>query len=62
MKAKEFTNGVAMLELKQERGGLPWEIQDLLDNPPTSALATKLVLLGFGKERKNAEKASPLVC
>ena len=56
VKAKVFTNGVAMLELKQERGELPPNIQDLLDNPPTSALAMIKVQLGFGKERKKAEK------
>ena len=57
VKAKEFTNGIAMLELKQKSGRLPPEIQDLLDKPPTSALAMIKVRLGFGKERKKAEKA-----
>ena len=61
--AKVRTNGMALLELKQEleeRGGaLPSEIQDLLDKPPTSALAMIKVQLGFGKGRKKAEKTTP---
>ena len=52
-----------MLELKQEleeRGAaLPSEIQDLLDKPPTSALAMIKVQLGFGKGHKKAEKTTP---
>ena len=59
VKAKEFTNGVAMLELKQERGELPSEIQDLLDKPPTHPCSQIVVSLSgsYGKERKKAEKA-----